>query len=285
MVTVGGAQHQFAGQRLRLDGAFIVVHDRRQLNRHRQRKPDGVFNTKVGILARELNGMHELACHALLAQGVVDGGLERHDAARLALHLVAVRRAGLDEELFLGETELAVRQRERDRPLGFELGDERRGVGLLERRLQGAEPLAEFGPEQAQVRLDGVGDELAAVRHDAKLFDVQLVAEDVAQALDGAPFSLGQRDDHLGERLPRLDGGSVARGASHLDDAPRRRHVEGDAGVDGRLVGHRPRAQVHAIGSRDVGRRKNSVDFLPHERCKRRHELGHASTGQVYSVR
>ena len=104
--------------------------------------------------------MDELARQALLAQRVVDVRLEGDDAAGVALHLVALGRAGLDEELLLHETELAVRQLDGDRALAAHGGDQRGRVGRLERRLQRADALAELRPEHLEVGLDDVGDEL-----------------------------------------------------------------------------------------------------------------------------
>ena len=91
----------------RLDVRLVAVEDGGELVGQVERQVDRVLDAQAGVLARELHGVHELAHEALLAQGVVERGLERDDAAAVALDLVALGRAGLDEEVLLGETELA----------------------------------------------------------------------------------------------------------------------------------------------------------------------------------
>ena len=170
--------------------------------------------------------------------------------------------------------------------VGAHGGDERRRVRLLERRLQRAQALAELGPEHLEVGLDDVGDELVLAADEAQVLDVELVEHDVAEALDGARLGLGQRHDDLGQRLARLDRRGVARGAAHLDHAPRRRHVERHAGVDGLLVGDRPGAQVHALAAPSASDRAHQVlvQLLGDERRERREQLGHRDERLVQRV-
>ena len=110
--------------------AGVALGQRPQLGGHVEGEADGVLDAQPGVLARELDGVHDLARHALLAQRVVDRRVEGHRAAALALDLVALRRAGLDEELLVGETELAAVDGQRHGAAFAQGGDQRGGVRL-----------------------------------------------------------------------------------------------------------------------------------------------------------
>ena len=111
VIARGVAERELAGQRL--------GHDRRRGGaRPAGEARSGTSSVRLMVssmrrsaaLARELNRVDELARQALVAQRVVDVGLEGDDAAAVALDLVALGRAGLDEEFLLGEADLAVRE-------------------------------------------------------------------------------------------------------------------------------------------------------------------------------
>ena len=136
--------------------------------------------------------------------------------------------------------------------------------------------LAQLGPEHLEVGLDDVGRR-ARPRPPTKRRSLTLSSSSTtSRSRSTARASAsGSASDDLGQRLARLDRRGVARGAAHLDDAPRRRHVERHAGVDGRLVGDRPGAQVHALGRRGVDRAHQVlVQLLGDERRERRQQLG-----------
>ena len=111
-------------------------------------------------------------------------------------------------------------------PVSLELGRQRVAVGRLERRLDLRHQRAEALAEDAEVGAHLVAHEVGALRREADVLDVELVAHQVAArplqpSEDLALVARHQRDG--GERLAGLDLVRVARRAAERHDLLRRR--------------------------------------------------------------
>ena len=111
-----------------------------------------------------------------------------------------------------------------DRParaqrLGDVVGVERRDrLGDLRHRL------AEARAERAVVGLQRVGAELVGLRDEAQLLDVELLAHDLAEALDRLALAARGHDDGLVQRLADLDLRGAARREPEAHGLARDRH-------------------------------------------------------------
>ncbi len=220
---------------------------------------------------------HEPLVEELLVEPCVEGDGE----VVLALQGVALSLPELHEQLLGGELDLLSFHRYRDALSGGGAGS------YLGRRLRERGPDARheppvLRPDDPEVRLEVVGDYVLH-RPEGELLDVQLVEDDVREALHAA-LEVGRGvvghgfvdHYHLAQGLAGLYGGGVAGRPAEAHDAPRIAHPRREVLVDERLLVLGPVGEVDALGSLSIHVHDEVlVDRLRQERREGGGELGH----------
>ena len=248
----------------------MLASDRQERLVAAERQRDPVLDGEAGVAPRDLHGVHDLARLALAPQRLVERQVQRDRMAALALDAVALEREHRDQEVLGRQLVVAPVDGDGDRAAVAHGGGGTRRVQRGDGRGGARHRGAEAGSERAVVRLDLVPAELVVAGDEAHALDVELVAHDLGEALDGRALATGGHDDGLGERLAHLHPRRTARGEPEAHRLARGRHRRLELLVTRReRRGGRKVAQVHARERRV----EVVVDLVGDERAERREQL------------
>ena len=193
----------------------------------------------------------------------------------LALELVALERLHRQREVVRPELVVVAVDVDPDLAAVAQRGGDVAGVERRDRRGDLRHLLAEARAERAVVRLDLVGAELAGLRDEAQLLDVELVEHDVLHALDRLALLAGGDDDGGAQRLAHLELAVPARGEPEPHRLARDRH----RGLEREVA----RAGLREVGEVDARQAAVEVlvDRVGDERARTARAASSTSTRQV----